>query len=213
MKMNITQEKALRWTAQGLTVLVVLAVAVAAMLYFKINEIEASASQERAESEKTSQAAAAARKKLQDELKAAGGKLAALEQQQNDADKLKTLLAKVEPQVAVALEAVAGAKSSKPDARAAALAGLGVIGQIARGSKNEAALANLDRALVVDKANCVASLAVNLGGAKKIEVAPDCQALLPSAPAASEAKPAAGAKPDAAPAGGAAKVAPPAAKG
>jgi len=213
MNVKMTKEQVLRYAAQGLTVLVVLAAAIAVNLYFKTAELETALSQSRTESDTATQAANAARKKLQDELKAAGAKLAALEQQQNDADKLKTLLAKVEPQVAAALEAVAGAKNSKPDARAAALAGLGVIGQIARGSKNEAALANLDRALVVDKANCVASLAVNLGGARKIEVAPDCQALLPSAPAVSEAKPAAGAKPDAAPAGGAAKVAPPAAKG
>ena len=213
MKMNITQEKALRWTAQGLTVLVVLVVAVAAMLYFKISEIEASAAQARVESDKASQAASAARKKLQDELKAASDRLAELEQQQSDAGKLKTLLAKVEPQIAAALEAVAGAKTTKPDTRAAALTGLGLVGQIARGANNEVALANLDRALVVDTANCVASLAINLGGAKKIEVTPDCQALLPSAPAASEAKPAAEAKPEAAPAGGAAKAAQPAAKG
>ena len=213
MKTNMTQEKALRWTAQGLTVLVVLAVAVAAMLYFKLNELDASLSQARADSDKANQAALATRTKLQGELKAAGAKLAAQEQQQNEAAKLKTLFAKVEPQVTAALEAAAGAKASKPEARAAALAGLGLIGQLVRGTNNEAALASLDRALVVDKANCVAGLAVNLGGAKKIEVTPDCQALLPEAPAASEAKPAAAAKPDAAPAGGAAKAAVPAAKG
>jgi ABC-type transporter Mla subunit MlaD len=212
MKMNMTQGNALRWTAQGLTVLTVLAVAVAVRFYFQIDELDASVSQARAESDKANQTAAAARKKLQDDLKAAGEKLAALQQQQNDADKLKTLLTKVEPQIAAALEAAAGAKTSKPDARAAALAGMGVIGQIARGANNEAALASLDRALVIDKANCVAGLAVNLGGAKKIEVAPDCQALLPSAPAASEAKPAAEAKPEAAPASGAGKAAPAAGK-
>jgi hypothetical protein len=211
MKTNITQEKALRWTAQGLTVLVVLAVAAAVMLYFKIGELEASVSQARAETDKENQAAAATRNKLQAELKAAGAKLAALEQQQNDANKLKTLLAKAEPQIAAALEAAA--RTGKPDARAAALAGLGLIGQIARGSNNAEALAILDRALLVDKANCVAGLAVNLGGARKIEVAPECQAMLPGAPGASEARPAAEAKPEAAPAGGAAKAAPPAAKG
>ncbi|TAK66540.1 MAG: hypothetical protein EPO19_14025 [Betaproteobacteria bacterium] len=210
---KLTQEKALRWAAQGLTVLLVLVAAVAVMLYFKIDELEATLSQARAESDKAAQAAAAARKKLQDELNAAKTKSAALEQRQREADNMKTLLAKMEPQLATALEAVVNAKTSKPDARAAALTGLGVIGQIARGANNEAALAALERALGIDKANCVAGLAVNLGGAKKVEVAPDCQALLPGAPAASEAKPAAEAKPDAAPAGGAGKTAAPAAKG
>ena len=220
MNTKVTQEKALRWAAQGLTVLLVLVAAVAVNLYFKIDELEATLSQARAESDKASQAAAAARKKLQDELNAAKTKSAALEASLREADNLKTLLARIEPQLAAVLEAAASAKTSKPDARAAALTGLGVIGQIARGSNNEAALAALERALGLDKANCVAGLAVNLGGAKKIDVAPDCQALLPSAPAASEAKPAAseakpaaGAKPDAAPAGGAAKAAQPAAKG
>ncbi len=210
---KLTQEKALRWAAQGLTVLLVLVAAVAVMLYFKIDELDATLSQARAESDKAAQAAAAARKKLQDELNAAKTKSAALEQRQREADNMKTLLAKMEPQLATVLVAVVNAKTSKPDARAAALTSLGVIGQIARGTNNEAALAALDRALGIDKANCVAGLAVNLGGAKKVEVAPDCQALLPGAPAASEAKPAAEAKPDAAPAGGAGKTAAPAAKG
>jgi len=213
MKTKITQEKALRWAAQGLTVLVVLVAAVAVNLYFEIDELEATLSQARAESDKASQAAAAARKKLQDELNAAKTKSAALEQRQREADNMKALLAKMEPQLAAVLEAVVNAKTSKPDARAAALTSLGVIGQIARGTNNEAALAALERALGIDKANCVAGLAVNLGGAKKIDVAPDCRALLPAAPASSEAKPAAEAKPDAAPAGGAAKAALPAAKG
>ncbi len=210
---KLTQEKALRWAAQGLTVLLVLVAAVAVMLYFKIDELDATLSQARAESDKAAQAAAAARKKLQDELNAAKTKSAALEQRQREADNMKTLLAKMEPQLATVLEAVVNAKTSKPGARAAALTSLGVIGQIARGTNNEAALAALERALGIDKANCVAGLAVNLGGAKKVEVAPDCQALLPGAPAASEAKPAAEAKPDAAPAGGAGKTAAPAAKG
>ena len=213
MKTKITQEKALRWATQGLTILVVLVAAVAVNLYFKIGEFEATLSQARAESDNASQAAAAARKKLQDELNAAKTKSAALEQRQREADNMKALLAKMEPQLAAVLEAVVNAKTSKPDARAAALTSLGVIGQIARGTNNEAALAALERALGIDKANCVAGLAVNLGGAKKIDVAPDCRALLPAAPASSEAKPAAEAKPDAAPAGGAAKAALPAAKG
>jgi len=213
MNTKVTKEQALRWAAQGLTVLVVLAVAGAVNFYYKVDELEATLSQARADADKASQAAAAARKKLQDELNAAKTKSAALEQQQREADTMKILVVKMEPQLAPVLDAVASAKTSKPEARAAALTGLGVIGQIVRGTNSEAALAVLERALAIDKTNCVAGLAVNLGGAKKVEVAPDCQALLPAAPAASEAKPAAEAKPDAAPAGGAPKAAQPAAKG
>ena len=216
MKMNISQEKALRWAAQGLTVVLVAVAAIAVVLYVKVGELEAFVSQAKAEADAANQAGATARKKLQDELKASGARLAALEQQQNEANTLKILLSKAEPQIAGALEAVAGAKASKPDVRAAALAGLGLIGQIAHGNSNEAALSNLDRALAIDKANCVAALAVNLGGAKQVEVTADCQALLPAVPVASDAKPAAEAKPapakpEAAPAG-AAKVAPGAGK-
>ena len=213
MNAKVTKEQALRWAAQGLTVLVVLAVAGAVNFYYKVDELEATLSQARADADKASQAAAAARKKLQDELNAAKTKSAALEQQQREADTMKILVVKMEPQLAPVLDAVASAKTSKPEARAAALTGLGVIGQMVRGTNSEAALAVLERALAIDKTNCVAGLAVNLGGAKKVEVAPDCQALLPAAPAASEAKPAAEAKPDAAPAGGAPKAAQPAAKG
>jgi hypothetical protein len=219
MKANIAPEKALRLTALGLTVLLVLAAAAAGMLYFKLDEVETSASRAKAESDQAIQAAAVERKKQHDLIKGAGAMLADLEQRQNDADKLKTLLSRLEPQIAAALETAAGAKAAKPEARAAALAGLGLVGQIVRGSDNEMALATLDRALLIDKANCVAGLAVNLGGVKKIEVTPDCQALLPGAPAAGEIKPAAettpaaGTKPEAAPAGGAAKAAAPAAKG
>ena len=147
MKTKVTQEKALRWAAQGLTLLVVLVAAVAVNLYFKIDELETSLSQARVESDKTNQAAAAARKKLQDELNAANTKSAALEQQ-HEADKLKTLLAKMEPQLAGVLEAVVNAKASKPEARAAALTSLGVIGQIVHGPNNEAALGALDLSLI-----------------------------------------------------------------
>jgi len=213
MNAKVTKEQALRWAAQGLTVLVVLAVAGAVNFYYKVDELEATLSQARADADKASQAAAAARKKLQDELNAAKTRSAALEQQQREADTMKILVVNMEPQLAPVLDAVASAKTSKPEARAAALTGLGVIGQMVRGTNSEAALAVLERALAIDKTNCVAGLAVNLGGAKKVEVAPDCQALLPAAPAASEAKPAAEAKPDAAPAGGAPKASQPAAKG
>ena len=208
MKMNVTQDKALRWATQGLTILLVLAAGIAAMLYFKTDDLEASLAQARAETDKSSQASAAARTKLQNEVKAANAKAAELEQKLGQADKMKALLGKVEPQLAVVLEAAGNAKAGKPEARAAALAGLGVIGQITRGAGNEAALALLERALVIDKSNCVAGLAVNLGGAKKIEVTPDCQASVPVAGTAGEAKPASGAAPAAAaPAGAAGKAA------
>ena len=208
MVMNVSRETALRWIAQGTTVLFLLVAVYAATLYMKVDEFESSASQARAESDKASQASAAARKKMQDELKAANAKATGLEQKQREADSLKALLAKLEPQLAPLLEA--GGKAGKPDARAAALAGIGLIRQIAHGANDDAALGVLVRALAIDKANCIAGLALNLGGNKTIEVAPDCQGLLP-APAA-EAKPAADAKPAAAPAGAAGKAAQPAGK-
>jgi len=148
-----------------------------------------------------------ARAKLQNEVKAANAKSAELAQQLGEAQAMKVLLGKVQPQLSAILEAAGNAKAGKPEARAAALAGLGVIGQITHGAGNAGALALLDRALVIDKGNCVAGLAVNLGGVKKIDVTPDCQAFLPVAGPASEAKPASGATPAAAPAGDAGKSA------
>lgn len=204
MKMNVTREQGLRWGVQGMMVVLVLVAAFAVTQYMKASELEAAASQAQAESQKASQDMAAARKKLQDDLKAANAKAAALEAKQRESDAIKALLAKIEPQVAPVLEAAG--KAGKPDARAAALAGVGLIGQMAHGANHEAALGALDRALAVDKGNCVAGLAVNLSSTKKVDVAADCQALLP-APAA-DAKPAANAKPAAAPAGAAGKAAP-----
>ena len=201
MKLNVTQDKMLRWAVQGLTVLLVLVAAGAVMFYLKADELEVSLSQARADAVKENQAGVAARKKLQDEAKAASAKSAELERKLNEVDKLKILLGKIEPQLAAILETAGNAKASKPEARAASLAGLGLIGQVAHGASDEAALARLERALTIDKANCVAGLAVNLGAAKKIEVTPDCQALLPAANAASDAKPASGATAPAAPAG------------
>lgn len=205
MKLNVTQDKALRWAVQGLTILLVLVAAGAVMLYLKADELDTTLVRMRAEADKDNQSAAAMRKKLQDEAKAASSKSAELEQKLGEVDKLKTLLSKVEPQLVPVLEAAA--KAGKADARAASLAGLGLIGQIAHGAGNEAALALHDRVLAIDKGNCVASLAVNLGGVKKIEVTPECQALLPAA-AANEAKPASSAVPAAAPAAGKAGKAP-----
>lgn len=214
MKMAIAKDKLMQWTAVGLGLLLVLAAAAAVMMSLNNSELEASLSQLQADMGKTEQANTAARNKLLDDLKAANAKSAALEKKQGEADKLKLLLTYLEPQLAVIMEAAGKAKTSKPDVRAAALSGLGVIGQVAHGTNNEAALALLDRALAIDNANCVASLAINLGGAKKIDVAPECAALLPVAAPASEAKPAVDPKPAAeakpAPAAGTAQ---PAAKG
>ena len=170
----------------------------------KVGELESAASQAQADSQKANRDGATASKKLQDDLKAANAKAAELGGKQRESDTIKALLAKIEPQLAPVLEAAG--KAGKPDVRAAALAGLGLIGQIAHGANHEAALGALDRALAVDKGNCVAGLAVNLSSTKKVEVAADCQALLP-VPAAN-AKPAADAKPAAAPAGDAGKAAP-----
>jgi hypothetical protein len=205
MKMNFTREQGLRWGIQGMMGAVVLVAAFAVVQYMKVDEIESSLSQARAESVKAGAEAAAARKKLQDELAAANAKVAALEGTQRETDSLKTLLARIEPQVAPVLEAAA--KAGKPESRAAALTGIGLIRQIAHGANQDAALGALGRALALDKGNCVAGLAVNLGGAMKVEVAPDCQALLPAAEAkpAADAKSAADAKP-AAPASGTANA-------
>ncbi len=214
MTMNITREQGLRWGIQGMLIALVLVAAFAVAQYMKVGEIESSLSQVRAESRKASEDAAAARKKIQDELKGANGKVAELEGKQRETDSLKALLAKIEPEVAPILE-TAG-KAGKPDTRIAALAGLGLIGQIAHGANHEAALGTLERALALDKGHCVAGLAVSLGSTRKVDVAPDCQALLPGPPTAAEAKPAADAKPAAAPAalpaGGAGKAAEPAGK-
>jgi hypothetical protein len=187
--MNVTREQALRWGAQGMMAVIVLVGAFAVMQYLKVDEIESSLSRTKSEAQKANQDSAAARKKLQDELKAAGEKVAALGAKQREMDDIKTLLAKIEPQIAPVLEAAG--KAGKPDARAAALTGIGLIGQIAHGANHEAALGALDRALAADKSNCVAGLAVNLSGTKKIDVAAECQALLPAPAATADAKPAA----------------------
>ena len=85
MKANVTRDQALRWGIQGLMVVLVLAAAFAVVQYMKVDEIESTLSQVRAESQKASQDAAAARKKIQDELKAANAKVAALEGKQRSA--------------------------------------------------------------------------------------------------------------------------------
>lgn len=200
MTLNVTREQGLRWAAQGMAVALVLVAAFAVSQYMKVGELESAASRAQADSQKANRDWATASKTMQDDLKAANAKAAELGEKQRESDTIKALLGKIEPQVAPVLEAAG--KAGKPDVRAAALAGLGLIGQMAHGANNEAALGALDRALAVDKGNCVAGLAVNLSSTKKVEVAADCQALLPAADA----------RPATQPAGDAGKASQPAAK-
>lgn len=202
MDMKQMQGKAGRFLPVVLAVVALVFAALAAMFFSQSGDLEAALNEAQANAAKAQQDAQAQRKKGDDALKAATTKLAALEQERAEAEKLKLLLASVEPQLAPILEAASRAKAGKPDVRAAGLVGLGLIGQVAHGTKHEAALATLDRALAIDAANCAAGLAVNLGGAKKVDVTPECAALLPAAPAApaaasaaKDAKPAAEAKP------------------
>ncbi len=189
------QGKAARIVPLVLVFLVVVFAALTAMFFAKSNDLEAALTDAQANTTKAQQDAQALRKKGEDALKAANAKIAALEQERADVEKMKVLLGAVEPHLAPVLEAASRAKGAKPDARAAGLAGLGLIGQIAHGQKHDASLATLERALAIDSANCPASLAINLSGAKKLDVTPECAALLPAAPAAKDAKPAAEAKP------------------
>lgn len=189
----MNREKVMQWTAQGAVVLLVVVAALAVMEFMKVDEIESTLAQVRASAEKAGQDAAAARRKLQDELKAASVKAADLEQKLRQSDSMKTLLAKVEPQVVSALEAAA--KAGKPEVRAAVLAGEGLVSQIANGTGHAPALAALNRALALDKNNCVAGLAINLSGTNKVDVSPDCQALLPAPTAVAAPAPAGDAKP------------------
>ena len=221
MNMNVTREQGLRWASQGMMVLLVLVAAYAVTQYMKVSELESAASQAQAESRKASQDWATARKKMQDDLKAANDKTAELEGKQREADTIKALLAKIEPQVAPILEAAA--KTGEPEVKSAALTGLGLIGQVAHGANHDASLGVLVRALALDKGNCVAALAINLIGTRTVEVPSNCEGLLPGPAAAAakpapEAKPAADAKsgaetkPAAAPAGALGKAVPPADK-
>lgn len=199
MDMSITKEKMLRWGFEAAVVLLVLVAAMAVMLYLKVDELEVSLAQARAESEKAGQASGAATRKMQEQIKAATARAAELEMKQREPENMKALLAKVEPQVVPILEAAASAKTAKPETRVATLTAIGLIGQIAHGSNHDASLGVLLRALAIDKTNCVAGLALNLGGAKSIEVAPECKSLLP-APAAEPKPPSDAAAPAAAPA-------------
>lgn len=219
--MNLTREQALRWFAQGTMVALVLVAAYAVMLYLQIGELETAVSQAQSETQKATQGAAAARKTLQDELAAANAKAATMGAKLRQSDSLKALLARVEPQVAPALEAAA--KAGKPEARSSLLAGEGLVGQIVHGADHDASLGVLVRALALDKTNCAAALGINLLGTKTVEVPAGCEGILPAAaaakPAAAPAVAAPAATPPtapaAAPAGKAAEPAkaPPAGKG
>lgn len=202
MKTKIAPEKMLRWALQGALVLVVIVAAYAATLYAKIDELQAAATQEKQSATDT----AAASRKIGDELRVVKAKLADADRQLADAEELRNALGRVQPQLTAALEAAA--KAGKPDARANLLAGAGLIGQFTAGANNEAAVAILDRALALDKGNCATGLAINLSGAKKVDLAADCQPAPAAAPVAAAPAPAVAAA-QAAPA---AKAAAPAAK-
>lgn len=207
MDMKQLQGKAGRFIPAVLAVVALIFAALAAMFSSQVGELEAALSEAQVNVAKAQQDAQAQRKKADEALKAAAAKIAALEQERAEAAKLTILLASVEPQLAPVLEAASRVKAGKPEARAAGLVGLGLIGQIAHGMKHEAALATLERALQIDGANCAAGLGINLAGIRKVEVSAECAALLPAAPAApvaaptaaaaKEVKPAAEAKPGA----------------
>lgn len=190
MKMDFLSDAVKRWATIGLVILLVLVSALAAMMYRKQADLEASLAQMRAEAGKGDATQAASMAKLQDDIKAANGKLAKLEQARLESDKLKALLVAKEPFVNLVLETVGNTKGNEANVRVAALTSLAVIRQITRGANNPAALTLLDQALAIDGINCVARLAVNLGGARKVDVAPECAALLPAEAPAAEAMPA-----------------------
>lgn len=185
-------EKNTKMLVQGLLVLSLVAIGYAAMQQLKVGEAESASAQAR----KSAEDATAAAGGLQAKLTAASKRLAELEKKQSEADSLKALLTSVEPQVQQALEA--SARTAKPPAKAALLAGAGLIGQITHGANADTAIATLERALAADKANCPAALAINLSATKKVDVAEECQAFLPVAAAPVGAKPAAAAAPAAA---------------
>jgi membrane-associated protease RseP (regulator of RpoE activity) len=180
MKGNMTRETGLKWTAYALLVLVVLAGTYAGFLFLQVDEAESASRAARKAADDASGAAA----KAQAQIKIATNRATEAEQK---LELTKNLLAKLEPEVAPVLEA--GGRTGKPSTRAASLATLGLIGQIVHGPKHEAALNALDRAMVADKDNCPAVVALKLSGEKDIEVSAECQSLMPAV-AAAPAKPA-----------------------
>jgi len=203
--MTLTKEQGLRVTAQVAVVLLILVAAYAVMLHLQVGDLESTVDRAQAETQKVAQDAAAGRKKLQDELNAANARASAMEAKLRQADSLKALLAKVEPQVTPVLEAAA--KAGKPETRSALLAGEGLIGQIAHGADHDASLGVLVRALALDRNNCAAALGINLIGGKTVEVPAGCEGVLPAAAPGAATAPAAAPAPVVAPAAKAAEPA------
>jgi hypothetical protein len=207
MQGSLTREKGLKWTAYVLVALLVAAGAYAGMLFLQVDEAEQSAVAARKAADDASGAAARANA----QIKILTAKASESEQKARELDVAKALLAKLEPEVVPALEA--SSKTGKPSTRAAALATIGIIGQLVHGPKHEAALNAFDRALLADKDNCPAALAMKLSGEKDLEVSPECQGLLPaSITAGASDKPGAKPAPAAAPAAAAPAPAPAPAK-
>lgn len=187
MSTDNTQQNGQRWATLGLAILFLAAAGFAGMQKFRADELDLVLANSRAEAGKQQ----ALMTGLATNIKTLTDKIAALEAQQKDAASLKALVAAAEPQIGATLEAVVNAKTAKPDAKAAALAGMGVVGQAAHGANHEAALALHNRALTLDAGNCAARLGLSLGGVKDVEIPANCSALLP---AAAPAAPAAEAK-------------------
>ena len=206
MKLNMSKDRAQRLILQVALALFLISAGAAIMQFMKANALEIDLDQAVKSGQDANMLLAAAEAKLA----AANTRLADVEKKQQAADGLKVLMSSIEPQIAPVLEAAG--KAGKPNARAAALTTLGLIGQTAHGASNEDALAVLERAFAIDKTYCPAGLAINLSGTKKLELAPECEAFLPvvdakaaAAPAAKPAAPAPAEAAKAAPAPAAAK--------
>ncbi len=206
MKLDMSKDRAQRLILQVALALFLIAAGIAIMQFMKANALEIDLDQAVKSGQDANVLVAAAEAKLA----AANTRLVDVEKKQQAADGLKVLMSSIEPQIAPVLEAAG--KAGKPNARAAALTTLGLIGQTAHGASNEDALAVLERAFAIDKTYCPAGLAINLSGTKKLELAPECEAFLPvvdakaaAAPAAKPAAPAPAEAAKAAPAPAAAK--------
>lgn len=186
MSANTKQQNGQRWGTLVLVILLLASAGYAAMMTLRANDLDAMLAVSRTEATRQQGMLT----NLTKDIKGLTGKLAALEQQQKEADTLKALVAAAEPQIGTTLDTVINAKATKPDAKAAALAGMGIVAQAAHGASHEAALALHNRALAADAGNCVARLGLSLGGVKDVEIPPACAALLP-ATAAGDTKPAA----------------------
>lgn len=187
MSTNNAQQNGQRWGTLGLAVLFLAAAGYAGMQKLRADDLDALLNNTRAEATKQQGMLTG----LTKDIKGLTDKIAALEAQQKDAANLKALVAAAEPQLGATLDAVANAKTTKPDAKAAALASMGVVDQAAHGANHETAIALHNRALTLDAGNCVARLGLSLGGVKDVEIPANCAALMP---AAAPAAPAAEAK-------------------